>query len=144
MIVNPLTDINIFVKHLWASSISLNWRAPLHVAYELYVVLVLFYQNTMEIWRILNIETKTNLTWKKNKRKNRKSGDHCWKKDRYNEWKFFHYLIFQSKMKIPFCVFANQICHVTSQKLKKKTKGDKTKKMYIYIYIKKQAFGLST
>lgn len=133
MIVNPLTDINIFVKHLWASSISLNWRAPLHIAYELYVVLLLFYQNTMEIWRILNIETKTNLTWKKNKRKNRKSGDHCWKKDRYNEWKFFHYLIFQSKMKIPFCVFANQICHVTSQKLKKKTKGDKTKKMYIYI-----------
>lgn len=141
MIVNPLTDINIFVKHLWASSISLNWRAPLHVAYELYVVLVLFYQNTMEIWRILNIETKTNLTWKK-QAKNRKSGDHYWKKDRYNEWKFFHYLIFQSKMKIPFCVFANQICHVTSQKLKKKQKVIKQKTKNIYI--KKQAFGLST
>ena len=58
MILNPLTDINIFVKHLWSSSISLNWRAPLHVENKLYGVLVLFYQNTMEL--------RSSLSWNEN------------------------------------------------------------------------------
>lgn len=73
MTVNPLTDINIFVKHLWASSISLNWRAPLHVAYELYVVLVLFYQNTIKYDEFSILKRKR--TWlEKNKRKTGRVG----------------------------------------------------------------------